>query len=316
MAFAARCAHRRHRRRRRTCVGGISWALIIGKRFYEIDVREHGSGNLGATNVFRTLGAKAAIATLVLDVAKGAAAVGFAWWLVPTATYGRVRAHVGDDRCDDGGHPRPLVLALHRLQGRQGRRHGRRRAARASRPYPWPFLLGTFIVVVALSANGVARLGGHRDRVPGPVPGVLSGQLDRSSASRALPPAWSSGAIEPISCASGGTKSLRYRSVGEGAATREEGWLLMRIAVIGAGSWGTAVSWLLGGKGHDVSLWSRETEIAEGINAEHHNPIYLPDVVLVGQRRRVARLRAGAARRRGRRHGHALRSACARPPST
>jgi glycerol-3-phosphate dehydrogenase (NAD(P)+) len=54
----------------------------------------------------------------------------------------------------------------------------------------------------------------------------------------------------------------------------------MRIAVMGAGSWGTAVSWLLGGKGHEVSLWSRETEIAEGINAEHHNPVYLPDVVL------------------------------------
>ena len=54
----------------------------------------------------------------------------------------------------------------------------------------------------------------------------------------------------------------------------------MRISVIGAGSWGTAVSWLLGGKGHDVRLWSREVEIAEGINAEHKNPVYLPDVVL------------------------------------
>jgi glycerol-3-phosphate dehydrogenase (NAD(P)+) len=54
----------------------------------------------------------------------------------------------------------------------------------------------------------------------------------------------------------------------------------MRISVIGAGSWGTAVSWLLGGKGHDVRLWSRETEVAEGINAEHRNPIYLPEVVL------------------------------------
>jgi glycerol-3-phosphate dehydrogenase (NAD(P)+) len=54
----------------------------------------------------------------------------------------------------------------------------------------------------------------------------------------------------------------------------------MRISVIGAGSWGTAVSWLLGGKGHDVRLWSREVEIAESINAEHRNPLYLPDVVL------------------------------------
>ncbi len=54
----------------------------------------------------------------------------------------------------------------------------------------------------------------------------------------------------------------------------------MRISVIGAGSWGTAVSWLLGGKGHEVSLWARETEIAEGVNARHRNPLYLPDVVL------------------------------------
>lgn len=54
----------------------------------------------------------------------------------------------------------------------------------------------------------------------------------------------------------------------------------MRISVIGAGSWGTAVSWLLGGNGHQVRLWSREPEIAEGVNANHHNPVYLPEVVL------------------------------------
>ncbi len=54
----------------------------------------------------------------------------------------------------------------------------------------------------------------------------------------------------------------------------------MRIAVIGAGSWGTAVSALLGGKGLDVQLWAREVEIAEGINASHANPLYLTDVVL------------------------------------
>lgn len=54
----------------------------------------------------------------------------------------------------------------------------------------------------------------------------------------------------------------------------------MNVSVIGAGSWGTAVSWLLGGKGHDVALWAREAEIAAGVNSEHRNPLYLPDVVL------------------------------------
>lgn len=54
----------------------------------------------------------------------------------------------------------------------------------------------------------------------------------------------------------------------------------MSIAVIGAGSWGTAVAALLGGKGIDVQLWARETEIAEGINATHRNPLYLKDIEL------------------------------------
>jgi glycerol-3-phosphate dehydrogenase (NAD(P)+) len=52
------------------------------------------------------------------------------------------------------------------------------------------------------------------------------------------------------------------------------------VAVIGAGSWGTSVSWLLGGKGHAVQLWSREAEIADGINATRHNPTYMTDVEL------------------------------------
>lgn len=54
----------------------------------------------------------------------------------------------------------------------------------------------------------------------------------------------------------------------------------MRISVIGAGSWGTAVSWLLGGKGHEVRLWAREQEIADGVNQTHRNPVYLPEVEL------------------------------------
>lgn len=54
----------------------------------------------------------------------------------------------------------------------------------------------------------------------------------------------------------------------------------MRVAVIGAGSWGTAVAWLLGGKGIDVALWAREPEIADGINSEGRNPQFLKDVAL------------------------------------
>lgn len=73
-------------------LGAIPWALIIGKRFYGVDPRTQGSGNLGATNVFRVLGARAGAATLLLDAAKGAAAVVLARVLVSPAVFGDPRA--------------------------------------------------------------------------------------------------------------------------------------------------------------------------------------------------------------------------------
>lgn len=55
-------------------LGSIPSALWIGKIFYKTDIRTKGSGNLGATNSFRTLGAKAGIAVTVMDILKGTAA--------------------------------------------------------------------------------------------------------------------------------------------------------------------------------------------------------------------------------------------------
>ena len=53
-----------------------------------------------------------------------------------------------------------------------------------------------------------------------------------------------------------------------------------RIAVIGAGSWGTALGNLLAKKGVRTILWSYEGEVAEAILREHRNPKYLSEVVL------------------------------------
>jgi len=50
-----------------------------------------------------------------------------------------------------------------------------------------------------------------------------------------------------------------------------------RVAVIGAGSWGTALSISLSEAGHEVHLWARREEAAERMRAERHNPNYLPD---------------------------------------
>lgn len=52
------------------------------------------------------------------------------------------------------------------------------------------------------------------------------------------------------------------------------------LAVVGAGSWGTALARVLAGKGHSVRLWVLEPEVAAQIQATRHNQTYLPDVDL------------------------------------
>jgi glycerol-3-phosphate acyltransferase PlsY len=56
-------------------LGSIPTAVWVGKRFYGLDVREHGSKNAGATNTFRVLGKKPGKIVLVIDVLKGLIAV-------------------------------------------------------------------------------------------------------------------------------------------------------------------------------------------------------------------------------------------------
>lgn len=53
-------------------LGGIPFAYVAGRMARGIDLRQHGSGNLGATNVYRTLGGKIAATVLLLDGLKGA----------------------------------------------------------------------------------------------------------------------------------------------------------------------------------------------------------------------------------------------------
>ncbi|WP_026907672.1 glycerol-3-phosphate 1-O-acyltransferase PlsY [Paucisalibacillus globulus] len=52
-------------------LGSIPSALIVGKVGYNIDIRKHGSGNLGGTNTFRVLGVKAGIIVTLADILKG-----------------------------------------------------------------------------------------------------------------------------------------------------------------------------------------------------------------------------------------------------
>jgi glycerol-3-phosphate acyltransferase PlsY len=55
-------------------LGSIPTALWVGRRFFGLDIREHGSGNAGATNTFRVLGKKPGSVVMAIDVFKGWAA--------------------------------------------------------------------------------------------------------------------------------------------------------------------------------------------------------------------------------------------------
>ena len=73
-------------------LGSIPTGFVIAKLLKGIDIREHGSGNTGATNVFRVLGKGPGITALVIDLLKGVAAVALMKWLMTSpfswAVYG------------------------------------------------------------------------------------------------------------------------------------------------------------------------------------------------------------------------------------
>lgn len=58
---------------------------------------------------------------------------------------------------------------------------------------------------------------------------------------------------------------------------------VVKVAVMGAGSWGTTLAKVFADAGCRVRLWARRQQVADAINDEHHNPEYLPDIVLPEQ---------------------------------
>src|ERR1700758_5147099 len=66
--------------------GSTPTGYLAGKLLRGIDIREHGSKSIGATNVLRTLGKWPALVVLLVDVLKGAAAIVFARWFYPWLT--------------------------------------------------------------------------------------------------------------------------------------------------------------------------------------------------------------------------------------
>ena len=62
-------------------VGSVPTSVWVSNRFFGIDIRDYGSGNAGATNVYRVLGSRWGTFVMIMDMLKGMAAVQLAWLL-------------------------------------------------------------------------------------------------------------------------------------------------------------------------------------------------------------------------------------------
>src|SRR5207244_8785259 len=78
-------------------------------------------------------------------------------------------------------------------------------------------------------------------------------------------------------------------------ASRKPSRMAESISIFGGGSWGTALAWLLGGKGHPVTLFCRREEPAGAIEAARENARYLPGLALPPCVRATAALEEAAA---------------------
>lgn len=132
--------------------GSIPAAYIAGRSLRGIDLREHGSGNLGATNVMRVMGPKVGAVVLLFDALKGAIPVivlpilfgvqDTAWWAI---AYG-VAAIVG--------HVRPIFLL-----GRGGGKGVATAAGVFAALAPVPLLISAVVFLAVVLASGYVSLG-------------------------------------------------------------------------------------------------------------------------------------------------------------
>ncbi|MFC1992362.1 glycerol-3-phosphate 1-O-acyltransferase PlsY [Chloroflexota bacterium] len=105
-------------------LGSIPFGLLISKRRSNVDVRQHGSGKTGATNVLRTAGKKAAALSVSLDILKGALAVVFAgliinqsYMMVGDYTLGILTAQAAAALAAIAGHNWSVFLRFHGGRG-------------------------------------------------------------------------------------------------------------------------------------------------------------------------------------------------------
>ncbi len=92
-------------------MGSIPFGLLIVRLVGRMDIRDNGSGNIGATNVRRTVGTLPAVVTLICDIGKGFLPVCWAGLLLPAADAGGPQAYIAlVGLCAFAGHLYPVYL--------------------------------------------------------------------------------------------------------------------------------------------------------------------------------------------------------------
>lgn len=239
-------------------LGNISPAILIG-RVMGVDIRSKGSGNAGTTNVLRVLGKKAALATLAIDIAKGVAAV-----LLGRYIGGQDLAMV----CGLAafiGHIWPIVF---RFKGGKGI------ATTFGVVVTVEPLLGLIAAGIAIFFIAVSRRVSLGSIVGALLVPFIAYRFDPDY----LPWTVAMAIIILIKHRTNIKRLLKGEEPKLSFKKKEENQLNKKIAVIGAGSWGTALAVSLSAKGHTVNLWEINEEHLQNLNKDRENKRFLPEV--------------------------------------
>lgn len=241
-------------------LGGISFGWIVG-RIKNVNILEEGSGNPGFTNAWRVLGMKTALLVLAGDALKGYLAVLFGAKLL-----GDVGMMIGFVSVVFG---HSFSYMLHFKGGK-----GIATAAGALMYIsPITLLWCLLIVGVIVGLTKYMSLGSVTVAILCPILLYIDHQ----------PPI----VVGVVACAAayivylhrGNIKRLLNGTENKAGSKRR--WVLLaRIAVYGAGSWGTALAQVLTVNGHDVTLWGRNVQQMQEIALAKENKKYLPGIPL------------------------------------
>ena len=159
-------------------IGGIPFSYLAGVLTMGIDLRQHGSGNLGASNTYRILGGRIALIVLVLDIAKGLVPVILArhWDVGGFEPYNQIAAAVGAIL----GH---LFSPYLRFSGGKGIATS---AGAFAGLVPWAFVCALVVFAAVFAARRIVSLGSLAAAVTLPIAVFVTQRLGLAPSSSTL----------------------------------------------------------------------------------------------------------------------------------